>query len=355
MSDTLVQDMIRLAHEHPKARPVLVPLIRKFSTWMPGLNDMDGKEEVDLSWFEPGMVSQRPLDDIGEGSQTPPAHDHKGVPVKEEGDFNEKLLERLTKSTLHRACYRAEVLAEKELVGIKDHLERHYSDSTGKPVVLSSMELELNADKGTFEAAGRMVVAGREEPFHHSDVYYGGLSFHTSWERPPMKRTKTAGEVRFIKDRSGDKTEWGWGAPGPSEREMDKEFKFRVSKLKPLSRSLRASLLALGHAMSAYNTFAKIKSATVSPDGSLGGRGYICKIADMRRQYMNVIEALSSLTDTLFDEVNAPHWKAKQAVSDPRERKQVKEIMSDVNRIREDPEGFALGEEAEMDIERGQG
>jgi len=357
MSNTLVQEMVRLAHENREARRLLVPIIRKFSTWMPGQNDMGGQEEVDLSWFEPGMRTQRPLDEVGEGSQTPPAHDHKGVPVREEGDFDEKLLDRLTKSTVHRAFYRAEVLAEKELTGVKDYLERHYGEATGKaPVVLASMDLELNADRGTYQATGKMVVAGQERPYCHQGDYYGGLTLRTSWERPePQRRTKVAGEVRFIKDRSGDKTEWGWGAPGPVEREMDREFKFRMSKLKPLTRSLRASLLALGHAMSAYTTFAKVKSATVSPDGALGGRGYICKISDMRRQYMNVIEALSSLTDTLYDEVNAPHWSAKHAVADPRERRQVKEIMSDVNMIREDPEGFAVGEEAEMDVERGQG
>jgi len=33
---------------------------------------------------------------------------------------------------------------------------------------------------------------------------------------PTSRRQKTAGEVRFIKDRSGDKSEWGWGATGPS-------------------------------------------------------------------------------------------------------------------------------------------
>jgi hypothetical protein len=160
---------------------------------------------------------------------------------------------------------------------------------------------------------------------------------------------RTAGEVRFIKDRGGDKNEWGWGSPGPSERELSPEFTFKPANLKPLAKSLRASLAALGHAMSAYQTFSKIKSARVSPDGALGGKGYIAKIADMRRQYMNVVEALSAITDTIYDEVNAPHWNPAIEEQSPRERQEVQEIMDDAEEIREDPKDWAEDEEEEMD------
>jgi hypothetical protein len=168
-----------------------------------------------------------------------------------------------------------------------------------------------------------------------------------------MKRTKTAGEVRFIKDRSGDEKQWGWPPQGPAEREITGDYKFNPSKLKPLATTLRASLMALGHAMSAYQTFSKTKSATISPDGNLGGRGYIQKIAEMRRQYMNIIEALSACTDTIYDEINAPHWDPAIEGQDPREREEVQEIMEDVEEIKKDPEEFAQEEEAEMDAENG--
>jgi hypothetical protein len=181
------------------------------------------------------------------------------------------------------------------------------------------------------------------EPVGGRDRIFDRLASRTAG----MKRT--AGEVRFIKDRGGDKNEWGWGSPGPVEREISPKFNFHPGKLKPLATTLRASLMALGHAISAYQKFVRIKSATISPDGSLGGKGYIAKIADMRRQYTNVIEALSALTDTLYDEVNAAHWGPAEEAQDPRERKKVKDIMEDVEEIREDPEGFAEDEEAEMD------
>jgi len=168
-------------------------------------------------------------------------------------------------------------------------------------------------------------------------------------------RTKTAGEVRFIKDRSGDKNEWGWGTPGPTEREINNDFVFNARYLKPLAQSLRASLMALGHATSAHNTFVKLKSSNVSPDGSLGGKGYIAKISEMRRQYMNVVEALSALSDTLYDELNAPHWNPSEDEMTPRDRDEVQEIVEDAEKIRMDPEGWAEEEEEEMDEEHGGG
>ena len=161
------------------------------------------------------------------------------------------------------------------------------------------------------------------------------------------KRVKTAGEVRFIKDRGNDDKQWGWGTPGPEKREISPEYQFNPANLKPLAQTLRASLMAMGHCLSAYSTFTRIKSATVSPDGALGGRGYIQKIAEMRRNFMNCAEALSSLSDTLYDEINAPHWNPAIEEQDPRERQQVQDIMEGVEEIRDNPEEWAEEEEAE--------
>ncbi len=160
-------------------------------------------------------------------------------------------------------------------------------------------------------------------------------------------RLKTAGEVRFIKDRTGDKSEWGWSQPGPSEREIDDKFVFDANHLKPLALALRSALMALGHVTSAHQRFVKIKSRNISPDGSLGGKGYIQKIPEMRRQLMNCVEALSSFTDTVYDEFQAPHWDEDKM--DSREREEVLHIVEDAEEIKADPEGWAGEEEEEMD------
>ena len=169
--------------------------------------------------------------------------------------------------------------------------------------------------------------------------------------RRASTRSKVAGEVRFIKDRGSDKGEWGWGTPGPSQREISENFIFNAKHLKPLAQILRSTLMALGHATSAHARLVKVKSRNVSPDGSLGGKGYIQKIPDMRRQLMNCIEVLSASSDTLYDELNAPHWHPDADIMSPRDREEVKEIVEDAEEIKEDPEGWAEEQEEEFEEE----
>lgn len=165
--------------------------------------------------------------------------------------------------------------------------------------------------------------------------------------RQRASRVKTAGEVRFIKDKGDDSSAWAWGQHNPMERSSMADFKYNKKCAKDLAKVLRSSLMALGHAMSAYATFTKVKSRDVSPDGNLGGRGYIMEIKNMRRQYMNVVEALSALSDTVYDEINADHWEAAQ-------QKIVEQILEQAEVVMEDPESWAqdLEEEADEAVEK---
>ena len=156
------------------------------------------------------------------------------------------------------------------------------------------------------------------------------------------RRSKTAGEVRFIKDHGDNHDAWAWNQHSPSSRTMAPDHKFNKKCSKELAKVLRATLSSLGHAMSAYSTFAKVKSRDISPDGNLGGRGYIMDIKSMRRQYMNVVEALSALSDTLYDEVTADHWQIEKA-------KVLEKVMEDIEDIKEDPEGWAISEQEDSD------
>lgn len=153
--------------------------------------------------------------------------------------------------------------------------------------------------------------------------------------------TRTAGEVRFIKDRSDDAGQWAFSPPGASKREITHDFEFNPKYLKPLAKCLRATNSALGFALSAYTDFAKMSSRKVSGDGLLGGKGYVQKISDMRRQYMNIVEALSAMSDTLKDEVDAPHWAEVSRHLPRQESQEIEEDLDEAQDIKQDPEGWA--------------
>lgn len=157
-------------------------------------------------------------------------------------------------------------------------------------------------------------------------------------KRARPSRIKTAGEVRFIKDHGDDSNAWAWNQHAPSERRMDPNHKLNKKCSKQVVRVLKSTLMSLGHAMTAYAVFAKIKSRDISPDGNLGGRGYIMEIKAMRRQYMNIVEALSALSDTIYDEINADHWAEAQT-------KLVQDVLQEVEEIKDDPETWAEHQE----------
>lgn len=296
--------------------------------WLSGELAPDGK-----GW-DNGRVEPEP-EPADVGSHTPPAKDRDGVQVEIPDIFTPEDVERVA-SMWMRQQVKAASMDFVKLPGF------------GKTLVPRGVSVSFDGK------AWVTTVRGRKQVFTDPKKLHAWLT-DPGWLRTAKARTKTAGEVRFIKDRSGDEKNWGWGTPGPSEREMHAEFKFKPGKLKPLAASLRATLMALGHVQSAYQTFTKIKSATISPDGNLGGKGYIQKITEMRRAYMNVSEALSALSDTLYDEINAPHWNPAVEEQSPREREEVRDIMEDVEEIKQDPEEFAKGEEAEMDAENAKG
>lgn len=175
-------------------------------------------------------------------------------------------------------------------------------------------------------------------------------------QRKMAARSKTAGEIRFIKDQGANhgKASWGWEdyrMTAPPKRQITSDFDFKIHRVPTLARVLRSTVASLGHAMKGYETFCKLKSADISPDGALGGRGYIMKISDMRRQYVNILEALSTMSDTFDDEIRAPHWKVLMDRNTP-EGEEVQEIVNDAHQIKEDPEGWATEQEQEMDSEK---
>jgi hypothetical protein len=141
------------------------------------------------------------------------------------------------------------------------------------------------------------------------------------------------------------------GASGPdsgksAKRNIPKDHPFDPKSLKPMATALWATSVSLGHALTAYRHLSRLKSATISPDGMLGGRGYVMGIADVRKKLYAACEALSGITDTLHDEITAPHWKPRLAELDDNDAEDIEKFVEKSQDILEDPEEQA-DEEAE--------
>jgi hypothetical protein len=132
-----------------------------------------------------------------------------------------------------------------------------------------------------------------------------------------------------------------------TKRAIPEDYKFDPRSLKPLAKMLWSMSVSLGHALAAHKQFVRLKSSTISPDGLLGGRGYVMGIKDVRNMLHDACEALSALCDTVHDEVNAPHWQPKLSQLEKEDVDRIQSLMGDAERYLQNPE-----EEAEEDEEK---
>lgn len=125
---------------------------------------------------------------------------------------------------------------------------------------------------------------------------------------------------------------------GSGKRAIPPKHKFDPKALKPLSRTLLSASVALGHSVTAFKEFTRIKSSSISPDGKLGGRGYVLEVKDVRAKLQQACELLSSVTDTIFDEINAPHWTPSLGELSVNEAEDITELVEEAGDVLEDPE-----------------
>ena len=150
-------------------------------------------------------------------------------------------------------------------------------------------------------------------------------------KKPDVKKvvkgfTKKAGEVKFIKDDG-------------FRRNIPRKYDFDEKQLTKLAKILWSVSSSMGHLHSAYTKFVKIKSIQVSPDGLLGGKGYTQKVSDVRGNMATAIELLSGMVDTLYDEVNAPHWITSDMSKE--DKNMVDKTLEETKEIIDDPEAYA--------------
>lgn len=149
---------------------------------------------------------------------------------------------------------------------------------------------------------------------------------------------------------AGNEPPFGGRSPGtPTKRDIPAEHSFDKKAVKPLVQTLWAMSVALGHALTAHRAFSRLKSSTFSPDGLLGGKGYVLPIKEVRSNLFEACEQLSALCDTLHDEINAPHWKPKIAELEKADMAEVEKLLGDAEDWIDNPEEEVAEEQGEVE------
>lgn len=92
-------------------------------------------------------------------------------------------------------------------------------------------------------------------------------------------------------------------------REGMEGFKFKEKGINAIANTYKNLAQAFMYLVKANNSFSSCKSSQISPDGKLGGKGYVIPIKDIRSIMGQSANSLSELIDTFHDEVNSPYWK----------------------------------------------
>lgn len=136
-------------------------------------------------------------------------------------------------------------------------------------------------------------------------------------------QSRTAGIIEFKRDT------------GPLRRDLRAPgFQWSSNSLRTLAQILWNAQRAHNHSLATLRLFSKVPSSSLSPDGLLGGLGYIQSIKDMRTNLASAVEALSTFNDTVQDEISANHWKKSSVDAE------TSAVMQDVSNMRDNPEQY---------------
>ena len=127
-------------------------------------------------------------------------------------------------------------------------------------------------------------------------------------------------------------------AAGSLRRSIPDDYTYNPKKLKHLKAILHNISIALGTLSSAHNEFSKLKGPEISPDGLLGGVGYIIPIREIKETFNTSLHGLSNVADCIADELTNPRWNSK-------EDKEVKDLIKEKEEVTDKLEDQGLGEE----------
>lgn len=92
------------------------------------------------------------------------------------------------------------------------------------------------------------------------------------------------------------------------KRELSGAPEYNKDNVTQIVNMLSQVSAALETSKKAVEELTSVASDEFSPDGMLGGRGYVMAIRDMKTELAETVTSLSSVRDTLADELNNPGW-----------------------------------------------
>lgn len=139
-----------------------------------------------------------------------------------------------------------------------------------------------------------------------------------------------------------------------SKRHLEGAPEYDKSKVSRVAGLLAYINTALAEVNKATSELIDNNSDEISPDGMLGGRGYIMEIKEMKESLAEISTTLSNLRDTLSDELNNPAWgltpEEKGKLQEIKEKAD-KETEKAVKELEEDISDFFSDEGIESDTE----
>jgi hypothetical protein len=112
-------------------------------------------------------------------------------------------------------------------------------------------------------------------------------------------------------------------------REGLEGFKFKDQGIKSIANTYKHLAKAFMELSKANHIFVSCKSSQISPDGKMGGKGYVISIKEIRESFGTIMNAMSGLIDTFHDEVNSPYLKKTILEDNPI----IKSILTDAEDI----------------------
>jgi len=145
-----------------------------------------------------------------------------------------------------------------------------------------------------------------------------------------MSRERITNRLGIVKMAAAERKPGSSRQKEPPTRNLA-GFDYDPSKAKHLRRSLHNMNVALGTLLAAMKDLSLLRGSEITPDGMLGGRGFVMPFKELKVKLNEAVSNLSDITDTIADELTNPKWKLnRHEVKDVRkEKEQIDETVED--------------------------